>query len=155
MIIKILEFLRVAGVIAGYVIAYFFADTPEESLRTLTVWMIVSIAGLSGLEGLFFGKKAAQEKGFETGSNYQIQSACAFLSMAIIALLIYFLKWGVFAELTLSFTFLLFLFMSTINHAWQAIAHKNYKWNNLIRPFQTLFLLAVYIYPVIRVLSNI
>ncbi len=152
MIIKILEFLRIAGVIAGYIIAYIAIDTPEETLHTLTLWIIVSIAGLSGIEGLFFSKKAAAEKGFETGSNYQIQSAFAFLSMAAIAILVYIMNWGVHADLTISFVFLLFLFLSSINHAWQAIEHKNYKWNNLIRPFQTILLIAIYIYPIIKVL---
>lgn len=154
MIIKILEFARLAGVLAGYFIAYFAFDTPEETLKTLTIWAIVSIAGLSGIEGLFFGKQAAKAKGFEQGSNYQKQTAFAFLAMAIVAIIVVMANWGVMAYLTISFMFLLFLFMSTINHAYQAIANKNYTWNNIIRPFQTLFLIAVYIYPVIQVLSK-
>ena len=152
MIIKILEFLRLAGVIAGYFISYFTYDTPEDILKSLTIWTIVSIAGLTGIEGLFFRKQAAKEKGFEQGSNYQIQSACAFLSIAIIAVFVVMANWGVKSYLTISFVFLLFLLMSTINHAYQAIVHKNLKWNNVIRPFQTLFLIAIYVYPVIEVL---
>jgi hypothetical protein len=153
MIIKILEFTRLAGVIAGYFVSYFLFDTPEEMLKSLTIWTVVSIAGLSGLEGLLFSKQAAKDKGYEQGSNYQIQSACAFLSLAIIAILVVALNWGTKAYLTISFAFLLFVFMSTINHAYQAIVKKNFKWNNIIRPFQTVFLIAIYIYPVVKVLS--
>ena len=153
MIIKILEFMRLGGVIAGYFVSYFMFETPEEILKSLTIWTIVSIAGLSGIEGLLFSKMAAKEKGFEQGSNYQIQSACAFLSMAIVAVVTVIFQWGTMAYLTVSFVFVLFVFMSTINHAYQAVAHKNLSWNNIIRPFQTIFLIAIYIYPVVKVLS--
>lgn len=153
MIIKILEIMRLAGVIAGYLISYFMFETPEEILKSLTIWTIVSIAGLSGLEGLLFSKQAAREKGYEQGSNYQIQSAFAFLAMAIIAVLVVALNWGTKAYLTVSFVFLLFVFLSTINHAYQAVANKNLTWNNIIRPFQTIFLIAIYIYPVVKVLN--
>ncbi len=154
MIIKILEITRIVGAIAGYFVAYFTTDDPAQMIKILTLWMILFIAGLSGIEGLFFPNQAAREKGYETGSNYQRQTAFFFLALAIMAVVVYFMKWGVFAELSLSFTFLLFLLMSTINHAYQAIAKKNFKWNNVIRPFQTLFLIAVYIYPVMKVLGG-
>jgi len=152
MIIKALEILRLAGVIAGYFVSYFMFDTPEQILKSLTIWTIVSIAGLSGLEGLIFSRQAAREKGYEQGSNYQIQSACSFLSMAIIAVVAVLASWGTMAYVTVSLVFLLFLLMSTVNHAYQAIANKNLKWNNIIRPFQTLFLIGIYVYPLMEVL---
>jgi len=150
MVIKILESLRIVGVISGYFIAYFTTDSPTEILHILTIWMIVSVAGLSGIEGLFFPDQAAKEKGFETGSNYQRQTAFFFLSMALMSVIVFVFKWGVKAEITLSLTFLIFMLFSGINHGWQSVAHKNFKWNNVIRPFQTLFLIAIFLYPLIK-----
>ena len=43
--------------------------------------VIIIVAGLSGLEGLLWGDKAAKEKGYEKGSNYQKQSAIAMLAV--------------------------------------------------------------------------
>jgi len=159
MIIKILELLRIAGVALafyfGYSIAYQNGYNPEAQLHFMIPVIILSIAGLSGIEGLFFGKQAAEAKGFETGSNYQRQSAIALLSYAAIALLVYFLNWGIRAELTILFTFMFFLFFSSLNHAWDAIVRKNYKWANINRPFLTLLLIVGLFYPVMEALKNL
>lgn len=45
--------------------------------------VIIIVAGLSGLEGLLWGDKAAKEKGYEKGSNYQKQSAIAMLAVCL------------------------------------------------------------------------
>jgi hypothetical protein len=159
MVIKILELLRIAGVALafyfGYSIAYQNGYNPEAQLHFMIPVIIVSIAGLSGIEGLFFGKQAAEAKGFETGSNYQRQSAIALLSYAAIALLVYFLNWGIRAELTILFVFIFFFFFSSLNHAREAIVRKNYKWTNINRPFLTLLLISGFIYPVINVLKSL
>ncbi len=159
MIIKILELLRIAGVALafyfGYSIAYQNGYNPEAQLHFMIPVIILSVAGLSGIEGLFFGKKAAEAKGFETGSNYQRQSAIALLSYAAIALLVYFLNWGIRAELTILFAFMFFLFFSSLNHAGDAIVRKNYTWANINRPFLTLLLIIGLFYPVMEALKNL
>jgi len=159
MIIKILELLRIAGVALafyfGYSIAYQNGYNPEAQLHFMIPVIILSVAGLSGIEGLFFGKKAAEAKGFETGSNYQRQSAIALLSYAAIALLVYFLNWGIRAELTILFAFMFFLFFSSLNHAGDAIVRKNYTWANINRPFLTLLLIVGLFYPVMEALKNL
>jgi hypothetical protein len=159
MIIKILEILRIVGVALafyfGYSIAYQNGYNPEAQLHFMIPVIIIAIAGLSGIEGLFFGQQAAEAKGFETGSNYQRQSAIALLSYASIALLIYFLNWGIRAELTILFVFIFFFFFSSLNHAREAIVRKNYKWANINRPFLTLLLIAGLIYPVIEAIKNL
>jgi len=152
MIIKILEILRIAGAIVGCFLAYYLGNTTEEIISILVPWLVVSIAGLSGIEGLFFAKTAAKATGYEQGSSYQKQSAFAFLALAIMSLIVCFAKWGVYAELTVVLNFLLLIFMSTINHAYQAIVNKNYTWKNLIRPFLTIFLIAALWGPVTQVL---
>lgn len=150
MIIKIFEITRIVSASVGCFITYYLYDTPEGILHLLAPWMIVTLAGLSGIEGLFFGKKAAEAAGYETGSKYQIQTAFFFIALSAVALFVYFANWGVQAELTLLFVFLLSMLLSSINHAYQAIVNKDYKWKNLIRPFLTIFLIAIFIYPIIK-----
>ena len=116
--------------------------------------IIVAIAGLSGVEGLFFAKESAKLKGFETGSNYQKQSAIALLSYAATAIVVYFYDFGIKAELTILFTFIFFLFFSGLNHGIDAIKRKNYKWQNINRPVITLLLIAGLIYPVSQVIKS-
>ncbi|HQQ12135.1 MAG TPA: hypothetical protein PK855_03180 [Bacteroidales bacterium] len=110
--------------------------------------VVVAIAGISGIEGLVFGKKAALAKGYETGSNYQKQSSFALLSFAAGAVLVYFINWGLEAELTVLFIFLFFFTLSAGNHGLEAIKHKNFKWQNVNRPFILLLMVAGFIYPV-------
>lgn len=138
----------------GYQIGFTNGYDPSAQLHFMIPLIIVAIAGLSGIEGLFFGKSAAEAKGFETGSNYQKQSAIALLSYAAIALLVYFANWGIEAELTILFTFIFFFIFSAVNHGIDAIKRKNYKWQNINRPFITLLLIAGLIYPVYKVFQQ-
>lgn len=156
MIIKIIEILRIAGTCFGVFWAYYIGTstaTPAESvLHLITPWIIVSISGTSAIEGLFFGKQAAAERGFSDGGSYAFQSRIALLSYAVIAVVVYLLNWGVKAELTILFTFMFFMFFAAINHGYQTVVNKNYHWANLNRPFLTAILIAAVWYPVMNVL---
>jgi len=159
MIIKILDILRMAIVAVtffwGYKIGFDNGYNPIAQLHFMIPVIIATIAGISGLEGLFFAKQAAEIKGFEAGSNYQRQSSFALLSYAAVAILVYFINWGIKAELTVFFTFIFFFLLSGINHGIDAIRRKNYKWQNINRPFITLLLIAGMVYPVIMALKII
>ena len=148
MIIKIIEIIRIVATGLGVFLAYYYGKTPQEVLHLMSPWLIVAIAGTSGLEGLFFGKQAAIEKGFESESNYQTQSAIALLSYGVISLVVYFMNWGTNAELTIVFTFLFFMIFSAVNHTISIIVDKNYKWANLNRPFLSALMIAVLWWPV-------
>ena len=156
MIIKIIEILRIAGASFGIFWAYNIGmgepDPAAAVLHIMTPWVMFSIAGTSGLEGLFFGKQSAKEKGFVNDGNYAYQSRIALLSYGVMSLVVYFMDWGVQADLTIILTFLFFMFFSAINHGYQAVVHKNYKWANLNRPFLTAMLIAVLWYPITNVL---
>lgn len=160
MFLKVLDISRI--VIVGF--AFYFgysAGFAEEAyhakaqLHIMIPLIIVAIAGTSGFEDLFFGKTSAQLKGYETGSNYQKQSAFALLSYAFVAVWIYFANWGIMAELTILFAFLFFFVFSATNHALEAIKHKNYKWQNINRPFITLLLIAGLIYPLVMIFRGL
>jgi len=158
MILKILDILRIGIVCVafffGYKIGFSHGYDPVLQLHFMIPVIIVAIAGISGLEGLLFSKNSAMIKGYETGSNYQRQSAIALLSYAFVAILVYLWNWGIKAELTIFFTFIFFFFFSGVNHAIDAITRKNYKWQNINRPFITLLLIAGMIYPVVKALNT-
>jgi FlaA1/EpsC-like NDP-sugar epimerase len=159
MILRLLDIIRILTVCIafywGYTIGFAQGYNPIAQLHFMIPVIIVAIAGLSGLEGLFFAKQSAEIKGYEIGSNYQRQSAIALLSYAVVALIVYFNQWGIKAELTILFTFIFFFFFSGMNHAWNAIKNKNYKWQNINRPFIVILLIAGLIYPVLMALKTL
>ncbi|NOR87255.1 MAG: hypothetical protein GQ527_06570 [Bacteroidales bacterium] len=160
MFLKISDISRILLVSLAFFFGYQigFANeiyNPEAQLHLMIPVIIVAIAGLSGIEGLFFGKESAALKGFEGGGNYQRQSAIALLSYAAIAVFVYFVNWGIKAELTIFFTFIFFFFFSAINHAIDAIKRKNYQWQNINRPFLSLLLIGGMIYPIWMAFLNL
>jgi len=155
---NVLDGIRILLVCAAFFFGYQIgfsgeAYDPVSQLHFMIPILIVAIAGISGLEGLLFPAQASAAKGFESGSNYQKQSAIALLSYAFVAILVYFANWGLYAELTILFAFCFFFIFSSINHAMDAIKNKNYRWQNINRPFITLLMVGGLIYPVIMTLK--
>ncbi len=159
MLLGILDALRIISVCVafffGYQIGFRNGYDPVAQLHFMTPILIIAVAGISGIEGLLFSKQAAQAKGFEVGSNYQRQSSIALLSYAVVAALVYLANWGIYAELTILFAFCFFFIFSGLNHGIDAIKNKNYKWQNINRPFITLLMIAGLIYPVIMALKGL
>ncbi len=149
--IKYFEIFRISGVSAviffGY---YFYTGEPAELLHFLTPWLILLIAGLSGVEGLFFGKISAAAKGYTGGNEYQLQTALFFIAITLVAVFLYFMRWGVKADLTMALVFMLSFFFSSLNHAYQALFKGNRSGINMMRPLLTLAMIAALIYPVIE-----
>ncbi|MEI6681191.1 MAG: DUF6790 family protein [Bacteroidota bacterium] len=159
MVIKLLDILRIVLVLVAFFFGHLIGFTngyhPVPQLHFMIPVIIVAIAGISGLEGVFLGRRSAAAKGFETGSNYQKQSAIAMLSYPAAAILAWFFNWGIRAELTILFAFIFFFFFSAVNHTIDAVVRKNYRWQNINRPFLTLLIIAGMIYPVIMALKNL
>ena len=159
MILLFLDIARIAGVsiafFFGYQIGFKNGYDPAAQLHFMIPVVIISIAGISGIEGLFLGDSAASAKGFKGDRNYQKQSAFAMLSYAVIAVFLLVFDWGTKAELTLFFTFIVFLSLSAVNHGIDAVKNNNYKWQNINRPFITLLLIAGMAYPVIKALADL
>lgn len=155
MLIQLLDIIRILLVgIAfyfGYSIGFEGTYNPIAQLHFMIPIVIIAIAGISGLESLIWGKKAAEAKGYEVGGNYQKQSGFSLLSYAFGAIFVYFANWGIKAELTILFVFFFFFILSASNHAIEAIRNKNYKWQNINRPFILLLLLAGFVYPIYMV----
>jgi hypothetical protein len=159
-ILQIFDILRIVIVVVAFFFGYKIGFSeggynPIAQLHFMIPIIIAAVSGISGIEGFLFREKSAESKGFEKGSNYQHQSAIALWSYAVIAVIVYFTNWGIKAELTILFTFIFFLVFSALNHAIGAIKYKNYKWQNVNRPFITLLLIAGMIYPVIMALKSL
>ncbi len=116
MLLILLDIIRIVSVVVafffGYQIGFSHGYDPIAQLHFMIPIIIVGIAGISGLEGIFFVEKSAELKGFEVGSNYQRQSAIASLSYAVAAIIVYISNWGIKAELTILFTFIFGIMMS-------------------------------------------
>ena len=139
-ICRALEILRWTGVIAGFQLAFTRGQTPVEQVHILVPWLVVSLAGLTGIESVFFGKAASQSTGYAP-SGYQRQSGMNNLALAATALLVYFFKWGFYAELAVVTALLIFLFLSALNHGWSAWREGNRRLKNFMRPVMTLLLI--------------
>lgn len=158
--LNLLDSLRILIVAVAFYVGYSigFAESGYDAVAQLHFMIpvvIVAIAGISGLEGLLFGDKAAAIKGYEQGSNYQRQSAIALLSYAVVAVLVWALEWGLVAELTIFFAFIFFFFFSGVNHGIDAIRRHNYAWQNINRPVIVLLLIAGMIYPVLMAIRTL
>ncbi|HOD16144.1 MAG TPA: hypothetical protein PK307_01415 [Spirochaetota bacterium] len=159
MLLHILDIARILGVAATFYIGYsigFAGDyDPIAQLHFMVPAVIVIIAGISGIEGLVLGDRAAAAKGYAADGNYQRQSSFALLSYAAVAVFVRVSGWGIRAELTIFFAFIFFLVFSGINHAASAVRDRNFKWQNINRPFITLALIAGMAYPVIEAMKRI
>ena len=157
MLSNLLDVVRILAVCAafffGYQIGFQNGYDPAAQLHFMIPILISAVAGISGLEGLLIPERASAAKGFESGSPYQKQTAIALLSYTAVALLVTFAGWGLYAELTILFAFCFFFFFSGINHAVGAVKNRNYRWQNINRPFITLLMIAGLAYPVAMALK--
>ncbi len=151
-ICQLLEIIRWVGVILGFQFALLLAKTPKEQIHILAPWIVVSLAGLTGIESLFLGEAASKSTGYAP-SAYQRQSGLNNLALAITALIVFFFKWGLYAEVSVMSVLLIFLFLSSCNHAWSALKEDNYNIKNLLRPIMTLLLIAFTLPFIIRALK--
>jgi hypothetical protein len=140
-ICRALEIMRWIGVVTGFQVAFFLGRTPPERLHILTPWVVGSLAGLTAVESLFFGRAASRITGYAPG-GYQRQSGMNSLALAVMAVLVWFLGWGTFAEAAVMSILMIFLFLSACNHAWSAWKEQNRNARNLLRPVLTAALIA-------------
>jgi len=154
MLSNIVDIIRILLVCAAFFFGYQIGFAGEEydpakQLNFMIPLVIAAVAGISGLEGLLFGDKAAEAKGYEKGSKYQKQSAIALLSYTFMAFVVSAAHWGTLAELTVFGAFIFFFIFSGLLHALSAIRDRNLAWQNVNRPFITLMLIAGMVYPVV------
>ena len=137
----IVEIVRWVAAAAGFYWGYSLAD-PVAGFKVMSLVVVLSIGGLTGLESLFMADSAAEKSGFGKASPYQRQSGFNNLALAIAMILVWLLGWGVKAMAAVMFVLLAFLVLSAANHAYSAIKEGNRSPVNLLRPVLTGALLG-------------
>lgn len=145
---KFFEWSRIIGISAGIFFAYQLGSgDPKVTLHYLSFFIIVVMAGLTGIEGMFFGKASAESMGRQADPQYQKQSGGANLAFAITASLVFIFNWGLYADATILIATLIFFVLSASVHTWEIFAMKNRSVKNAARPLLTLLLLAACAWP--------
>jgi len=139
---RALEFLRFLGVAVGIFFAFWFSGNPEYQFSILTLSVVLSLAGLSGIEGLFFGETSAELSDYSPGSPYQRESALNNLALALATLLVYLVGWGVYAKVTLMSVMLILLILSALNRAYRVVKEGDTAPTNYLQPVVTLLLIG-------------
>lgn len=151
-ICNILEIVRWLCIIVGFNLAYFLGQDPAGQLHIIMPWLVIPLAGLTGIESVWLGKAASELSGYGYNPAYQRQSGLNNIAVAITAIIVLLFGWGTYAEATVLMIVLIFLTLSACNHAYSAIKDKNYALKNLLRPLMTALLLAFTVPFIIRAL---
>ncbi len=141
-----LEIIRWASVPVGIFFAFLWGSNPVEQFSILTAFTVITIAGLTGIESIFFSQTASEQSGYGDGTAYQRQSGANNIALAITASLVYIFGWGFYAQLTVMSVLIIFLALSGTNHTYSAIKEGNTSKKNLYRPLMTIILLIVLLF---------
>lgn len=139
----LMEWVRPVGIGAVYFIAELHGVDAKSKFHILGPLVVLIMSGSVAFESLFLGVVASEKIGFEPHREYQVQSALNNLALAVTALLVFLLDWGVHADAAVVTAMLLFFSLSAANHLYAAVKHRNFKMVNLLRPALTLLLLGV------------
>lgn len=143
MIAKYFELLRFMGVIGGAFFCNLFAGhDPILMLHYFMPCLVLSLSGLTGIEGFFFSNQTAASLGREPNNPYQRQSAMNSLAVGITGIIVWLAGWGVYAEATVMIATLLFITLSACVHTWETIKLGNRNLKNMMRGIWTIALLA-------------
>ncbi len=70
---NIFEISRWVCVIIGIQASYFYESNPAEQIHLLAPWLVIPMAGLTGIESIFLADAARSQSGY-AASPYQRQS---------------------------------------------------------------------------------
>jgi len=147
---RFFDIARYACLGVGIFVSYLLGKgDATKTLHYLAFFVVLSLAGLTGVEGMFFGAASAKSMGREPDPLYQKQSAGALLGLALTEIIVFAANWGRFADATILIATLFFLIISASIHAWDAIANKNFNKKNAMRPIMTALVVAVCFWPLV------
>jgi len=150
---NIFEVLRYSLIGLGIFLAIYSGGSAAAQFHTLFLFIVIPLAGFTGIESLFFSGKAAIASGYGSGSAYQRQSGMNNLAVAITAVVVFIFNWGVLAEVSIMLVMLIFLTMSGVNHLYSAIKENNKIARSYMRPVMTILLDICVIYFLVNALS--
>ena len=118
---RILEFLKWIGLFLGVFFAFLWGGSPLEQFNIFAVFVIVSVAGLTGIELIFFGKNPSKLSVSPEEMAYNRQSGLYNFALAVTALFAYLAGWSFYAEAALLTVLVLSLLFSAVNHAYAMV----------------------------------
>ena len=148
---KFLKLMQWVGVPLGIFFAFLWGNSPVEQFNIFVVFVVISIAGLTGIESLFFGKTASKLSGYAENRVYQRQSGINNLALAITAIFAYLVGWGLYAEAALVTVLLIFLSFSSVNQVYTGIKEHNKSSRGFMRPVLIIILFVVVLCFMLRV----
>ncbi|MDD3984948.1 MAG: hypothetical protein PHY59_03450 [Methanobacterium sp.] len=143
---NILEISRWTSIAIGIFLAMLWGNDPVQQFSIITAFAVIFIAGLTGIESIFFSESASEQSGYKGGREYQRQSGANNIALAITAILVYLLGWGYYAQLTIMSVLIIFLALSGTNHAYSAIKESNHTIKNMSRPIITIVFLVMLLF---------
>ena len=152
---KIIEVGRIICIIVGINIGYWNWVDPSLRLEIMTAILILSLSGTVAFGLLVLGDSASERTGYQTDTAFERQSGLNNLAMVIALLVVFVLRWNVYAYLALLIACLVFFFLSSLNHAWSWLKEGNKKTTNVLRPFLTLLLILSAVPAIILALRQI
>ena len=152
---KIIEVGRIICIIVGINIGYWNWVDPSLRLEIMTAILILSLSGTVAFGLLVLGDSASERTGYQTDTAFERQSGLNNLAMVIALLVVFVLRWNVYAYLALLTACLVFFFLSSLNHAWSWLKEGNKKTTNVLRPFLTLLLILSAVPAIILALRQI
>lgn len=140
MLNHMLEAARWLGVFCAiYFSQAYGADGPGQ-FTIYAVITVCSLAGLTGLESVFLGEKAAEQSGYGGGGGYQRQSGLNNLALTAVTLWAWLRGWSLESLLALFMVLMVFLSLSAANHAYSALREGNTSRRNFLRPAAVVIL---------------
>ena len=150
----LLEWIRPAAITLVYFLAEYFDTDAISKFHILGPLVVIVVSGTVAFESLILGEVGSEKIGYTPNRPYQIQSGLNNLATAVTALLVFLMRWGIYADATIVVAMLLFFSFSAVNHATTAIREKNLKPVNLLRPLMALLLVGVLLPPMIKALAQ-
>lgn len=149
MIAKVIETARIIIVVVGMSLtSWLFQNHPVQHLHYLGLCLILSLSGLTGIEGIFFSRQSADSLGRRDNRPYQLQSGLNSLSVAIVGLIVWVAHWGMYAEIAVLLCTLTFITSSATVHIWEVFALGNRNIKSMLRGIMVIFL-GIYCLPLL------
>ncbi len=98
---KFMEYFRFVGIALLFYLTYSEINDNIARFHIISFGSVILMSGTVAIEGLFLGEDSAKKIGYSSDRQYQVQSALANLAIALGAIVVFFAKWGKFADGTI------------------------------------------------------
>jgi hypothetical protein len=137
-IIAIIRYCVIAiGIFLGFF--FYFSNNPENAVNIVSITCVGIVGIISFISHVIFHESDARRLGMESSSpDFQFEVGFANLALGLIALIAYFLHWGVAAASAIIICYAIYILQAAIFHAWRFSQNKHpysgYIWLSVVLP---------------------